>query len=161
MRKFLAVIGLTGLLLAVTACNPPDNRDADAKALRDLEAQWVKDIATKDVEKFASYYTDDASFLPPSSPAVTGKAAIRDMLKAMLSDPNFSLTFTGTKAEVAKSGDVGWTQGNYTMTISDPVTKQPVTDKGKYITVFRKGSDGAWKASADMISSDGPPPPPK
>ena len=38
-------------------------RDADIKAVKDVEADWVKDIAAKDADKFASYYSDDASFL--------------------------------------------------------------------------------------------------
>src|SRR6185295_16311373 len=141
MRHYLAVIGVAGMLLAATACNPPDNRDADLKALRDLEVQWVKDIATKDVEKFASYYTDDASLLATGASA-NGKDAIRAMLKGMLSDPNFSLTFQGTRAEVAKSGELGFTQGTYSMTFSNPETQQPMTDKGKYVTVFKKLADG-------------------
>ena len=42
-------------------------RDADIKAVKDVEADWVKDIAAKDADKFASYYSDDASFLLISS----------------------------------------------------------------------------------------------
>ena len=44
------------------------------------------------------------------------------------------------------------------MTMTDPKTKQPVTDHGKYVTIFRKQADGKWKAVEDMISSDMPAP---
>jgi hypothetical protein len=46
-------------LVALTAActkTVPDTRDADIKAVKDVEAAWVKDIATKDADKSASYY---------------------------------------------------------------------------------------------------------
>jgi uncharacterized protein (TIGR02246 family) len=152
------------LLLFTVACSdqpaPPaaaDTRDADIKAVKDVEAAWAKDAATKDAEKFAAYYTDDASMLMPNAPVINGKENIKAALKPMLADPNFALSFQGTRAEASKGGDMVWSVGTYTMTASDPKTKKPVTDKGKYLTVFKKQADGGWKAIADMISSDMPP----
>ena len=77
-----------------------------------------------------------------------------------MDDPNFSLTFATTRADVAKSGDLGYTVGAYTMTMSDPKTKKSITDKGKYVTAYKKQADGTWKAVADMDSSDLPLPVP-
>jgi ketosteroid isomerase-like protein len=79
----------------------------------------------------------------------------------MLADPNFKLQFEATKADVAKSGDIAYTQGTYSMTMSDPKTKQPVTDKGKYVTVYKKQADGSWKAVSDILNSDLPLPGPE
>jgi ketosteroid isomerase-like protein len=42
------------------------------------------------------------------------------------------------------------------MTMTNPNTKKAAPDKGKYLTVFKKQSDGTWKAMEDMVSSDGP-----
>jgi uncharacterized protein (TIGR02246 family) len=142
----------------LSACNqPPDTREADVKAIKDVEAAWVKDVATKDVEKFASYYADDASFLVPNMPIATGKDAIRNVIKSLVSDPNFALTFQSSRVEVSKGGDLGYSQGTYSLTMTAPITKQPAVDKGKYVTVFKKQRDASWKAVADMINSDGPP----
>ena len=38
------------------------------------------------------------------------------------------------------------------MTLSRPSDKAAVTDKGRYLTVFKKQPDGSWKAVADMIA---------
>jgi hypothetical protein len=54
----------------------------------------------------------------------------------------------------SKSDDMAYLQGTYTMT--DPKTKKPMTDKGKYLTVFTKQPDGSWKAIADAFNSDPP-----
>jgi uncharacterized protein (TIGR02246 family) len=118
----------------------------------------VTDAATKDPNKFAAHYTDDASVLLPNAPIFNGRDAILGVLKPMLADANFALTFAATKIGVAKSGELAYTQGAYSMTVSDPKTKAPVTEKGKYLTVYAKQPDGAWKAVEDTFMSDTPPP---
>ena len=136
----------------------PDTHDADVQALKDTEAAWVKDANTKDLAKFAAHYTDDASVLLPNTPVITGKDNIAAALKPMLADPNFALQFAATKVDVAKSGELGYTQGTYSMTMSEPTGQKPATDKGKYLTVFKKQADGSWKAVSDMLNSDLPAP---
>ena len=151
------------LLAFTTACTqapPPDTHAADVQSLKDTEAAWVKVIAAKDFEKFMSYYADDASVLVPTAPEINGKDAIRAAFKPMFDDPNFAHACQASRVEVAKSGDLGYTQGTYTMTTTDPKTKKPVTDKGKYAEVYKKQADGTWKAMADMDSSDIPLPAP-
>jgi uncharacterized protein (TIGR02246 family) len=151
------------LLAFTTACTqapPPDTHDADVQSLKDTEAAWVKVVAAKDFEKSMSYYADDASLLWPNAPTINGKDAIRAALKPFFDDPNSSLAFQPSRVEVAKSGDLGYAQGTYTWTMTDPKTKKPVTDKGKYLVAYKKQVDGTWKAMADMDNSDMPLPAP-
>jgi uncharacterized protein (TIGR02246 family) len=157
MLRYGLLLGLAGLL---TSCAPapPDTHDADIQALKDTEAAWVKDAATKDVDKFVAHYTDDASMLLPNAPIASGKEAIKNALKPLLADPNFSLQFSSTKQDVSKSGDLGYTVGTYTLTVTNEKDKKPLTDKGKYTTVFRKQTDGSWKVVADMVNTDLPTP---
>ena len=107
-----------------------------------------------------SYYADDASVLMPDAPVASGKDAIRAAIKPIFDDPNDAITFQGSRVEVAKSGDLAYTQGAYTATVTDPKWKKPVTDKGKYVTVYKKQADGAWKAVADIWNADTPLPAP-
>jgi uncharacterized protein (TIGR02246 family) len=126
--------------------------------VRSVEADWVKDIATKDVDKFVSYFSDDASFLAPNEMLITGKDNIKAAFRPMLADPNFALTFQSTRGEASKSGDFVYVIGTYSMTISSPRDQKPVTDQGKYLAVYKKQADGNWKAVADMVNSDLPAP---
>jgi uncharacterized protein (TIGR02246 family) len=135
---------------------PPDTRAADVKAVQDLEASLVKDIATKDADKVANYYVEDGSILLPNMPVITGRENIKAVWKQALADPNFSLTFQSARAEASKGGDLVYSTGTYSMTMSAPKGEKLVTDKGKYLTVFRKQADGTWKIVADMSSSDLP-----
>ena len=60
VRHYALLFACLGLLVFAMACKqealppPPDTREADAKAVEDLEAAWIKDMNTKDVDKVAS-----------------------------------------------------------------------------------------------------------
>jgi ketosteroid isomerase-like protein len=71
-----------------------------------------------------------------------------------------ALKFHAAKVEVAKSGDIAYTQGAYTLTFTDPQTKKIINDHGSYVTTYRKQPDGSWKAVDDIATSEVPPPPP-
>lgn len=154
--------GLTALALMLAGCAqaPTDTRETDTKALKDNETQWNQDFVSKDAEKLLAHYADDAVLMGSGMPSSSGKDAIRKTLKDMVADPALSLKFQSSKVEVAKGGDVAYTQGSYTMTMTDPNSKQVINDHGSYVTTYRKQPDGSWKAVADIASSEVPPPAP-
>jgi len=161
MKRTAALAGATLLALMATACNQTANtHDADVQALKDVETQWNQDYVAKDMDKLVAHYTDDAVLTAPGGPAIIGKDAIRNELKEMVADPTMSLKFQSSKADVSGSGDMGYTQGTYTLTLTDPASKQLINDHGTYVTVYRKQADGSWKAVSDIASSAVPTPPP-
>src|SRR5438093_9989263 len=101
MRPIL-VLGLTAALLlagcagggsaptAPSAADAAKSHNEAIQAIKDTESKWVNDARTKDVEKWVSYYTDDASLLMANAPIATGKDAIRNLLRPLLSDPAFA-----------------------------------------------------------------------
>jgi len=42
------------------------------------------------------------------------------------------------------------------MTRTNPKTKKELTEKGKYVTVYKKQPTGGWKALADIFNEDAP-----
>jgi uncharacterized protein (TIGR02246 family) len=153
--------GCLALLLIASACNqqtPADTRAADERAIREIEAQWARTAAANDLDGCVSYYSDDASILPPNAPIVSGKQAIRAVWASVLG-PGDSLSWRVSKVEVSRSGDLAYAMGVYQFTQKDPQGK-PVTDHGKTLEVWKKQADGKWKAVADSFSSDLPPAPP-
>jgi len=160
MLRNTSLIGCLALAVLTVGCantpapTPPDTRAADVQAIKDIEAAWVKDAAAKDADKWASYFAEDGSGLYPGAGILNGKAAIKAAMAPMLADPNFSLTFQSTRAMASKGGDMVYSQGTYTMTMTNPKTKKPMTDKGKYLTVYTRQADGSWKAVADTFNSD-------
>ncbi len=161
MKHYTALCA-AAMALLLTGCNQaiPDTREADTKTIKDGEEQWNKDYAAKDVEKVMSHFADNAVLMTPFAPPNSGKDAIRKALTPLIGDPAFSLKFSPVRVEVAKSGDVGYTQGSYRLTVTDPGAKQPIQDHGSYVTTYAKQADGSWKAVADIATSEVPPPAP-
>ena len=157
-RFKLVLGGCMVVLLFAAACTqqtPPDTRAADESALRDLDAQWSKTAAANDLDGTVSYYSDDASLLPPNGPIATGKQAIRPVWAALLS-PGTSVSWQANKVEVARSSDLAYIVGTYQLAVKDSQGK-PVNDHGKFVEVWKKQADGKWKAVADIFNSDLPP----
>jgi uncharacterized protein (TIGR02246 family) len=141
--------------VAVHGQNP--GRPADVQALKDNESRWNREYAAKDLEKVAAHYADNAVLIAPGMASVTGREEIRKVLKGMVDDPAMSLKFQAVRVEVSSAGDLGFTQGTYHMTMTDPASKQVIHDHGSYVTTYRKQADGSWKAVADIASSEMPP----
>jgi uncharacterized protein (TIGR02246 family) len=155
LSPVVAAVILGGCAQMPARPDPLAARSAAVKAIRDLEAAWVKDANSKDAEKWLAYYADDASVLQANYPVAKGRDAIRTGLKQIVTDPALALNFHADVVEVSASADMAYTQGSYEMTTTDPNTKTPVTEKGKYLTVYRKQADGLWKAVEDAQSPDG------
>jgi ketosteroid isomerase-like protein len=166
MKVLATFFGTAAIALAMTACNqaPPaatgaaDTHDADVKAISDNEVQWNQDYAAKDLDKITAHYADNAVLMTPDAEAVNGKDAVRGALKQLLSDPAVSLTFKASKVDVSRSGELGYTQGSYQLTLTDPKTHKPISLHGSYVTTYRKQADGTWKAETDIATSGAPPP---
>jgi ketosteroid isomerase-like protein len=93
---------------------------------------------------------------PRNAPTVTGKAALKAWGVQLFADPNFAGTFQSTRVVASKGGDMVFSEGTYTVTLTNPKTKKPITNKGKYLTVYMKQPDASWKAVADTYNSDSP-----
>jgi len=159
MKRYGWMVGGVALCMMAIGCAETggvDTREADVKAVKDLEVAWSRDLGSKDVDKMASYWADDAAIMMPNEPIINGREKGKEAMKPMLADPNFALSFQTARVEASKGGDMVYTTGTYSMTVSDPKDKKPVTDKGKYVTVYKKQADGSWKAVADIFNSDLP-----
>jgi uncharacterized protein (TIGR02246 family) len=150
---------VAAVLLSTGGCSstPEVNLVAEEKAIRDTETQFAKAAAAKDVDQVVAFYAEDAVLLPPGEDMATGKAAIRASWAELLALPELELTWTPTKIEVAKSGDLAYDFGTYAMSHKDAAGKV-VNDRGKYETVWKKGATGGWKAAVDTNNSDQPAP---
>jgi ketosteroid isomerase-like protein len=153
MKIKTLVLTLAFALAAAAVCLAGDTKAE--QALREADAAWSKAAESKDLDKTLSYYSDDATVLPPNAPAATTKEAIRKVWQDMLATPGFVISWKATKVEVAKSGDLGFVSGTYEVTMNDASGK-PVSEKGKYVEVWKKQADGKWKCGTDTWNSDLP-----
>jgi ketosteroid isomerase-like protein len=155
------VTGLLAFLTVLVACwtlaparaGEQEDKDAKARALRKLDGDWSAAAATRDVERVASFYAEDAILYPPGEPAAVGRAGAKKVWGAYFAVPSFSISWKTTHAEVAGSGELGFTAGTYETAMEGPEGDR-IVEKGKYLCAWRLQKDGTWKAVHDMWNAN-------
>jgi len=155
VQGMLSVLAAAGVFAVLFSTSPAlaAEMDAHAKALAKLDDDWAKAAATRDVDRVASFYAEDAIAYPPNEPMAVGRAAARKVWASYFADPTFKISWKTVHAGVAKSGDLGFTTGTYEDSFKGPDGKL-VSEKGKYVCVWKKQKDGTWKAIHDTWNAD-------
>ena len=126
------VAGLGGCQQA----EPVDAAQIEAQ-LKQAELKWNQAYAARDAAALAGMYADDAALANPDANLVSGRAAIDKEVQGFASDPNLRVEFQSDRVQVAASGDLAYTRGRYTMTMTNQVTKAPLISKGNFDRVGR------------------------
>ena len=119
--------------------------------LFDLEARFAKDVAARGGKAFADWFAEDGVILGNGQAPVVGRVAI--MKSATWSPKDYQLTWTPTEGLMGPSGDMGYTWGHFEGHSKD-ANGNPVAVTGRYMTIWRKQSDGAWKVVLDAGANE-------
>lgn len=163
LPRAIAVLSLAAA--ALTACSLPGGRKAPVDtakivdAIKTDEVHWNADWKSGDAARVAAHYAPDAVVMNPGAPPKVGTAAIKAAIDQTVNQQGFSLSFVSERVDVAASGDLAVTHGGYKMTRADPGTGATTTETGDYVTVFKPGPDGVWRAVWDINSPAGAPAP--
>ena len=139
----------------LAAVRPPVNLAAEEVAIRKADAEWLNAAQSRDLEAWVSYYATDVVLLPPNAAAATPRASVRKPIAELLALPNVSIAWHPTRVEVARSGELAYLTGAYTLSYID-ARGATVADRGKLLEVWKKQIDGSWKCSVDTWNSDLP-----
>src|SRR5205807_9332261 len=104
MKTKFILAGCLALLSFTIVCPAPAADTKIEQALRDLDAQWSAAAGAKDLDKAVSYYSNDATVMPPNASAARTKEANRKVWQDLLASPGLSISWKATNVEVAKSG---------------------------------------------------------
>jgi uncharacterized protein (TIGR02246 family) len=121
---------------------------AAESAIRTASADSFRAAQAKDLDKTVSYYAPNAIMFGVGAP-VQGIEGIRKVWQQLLATPNLQMKLTTISVEVARSADLGWEYGSFEGTSTDPKGKA-VTQKGKYVVIWKLQPDGSWKIEADL-----------
>jgi ketosteroid isomerase-like protein len=147
MKKLI----LPALLMLVFAANSVATKQESAKGgdlLRQLEANFAADVARYGHAAFLTYFAEDGVEVVDG-----GGFDTKDIMRKQPPwADGTSLTWIPVKAEMAASGDLGYTYGNYIFTTKDKEGKV-VVNYGKYTSIWKKQKDGQWKVIVDMGNS--------
>ena len=96
-------------------------------------------------EAFIEYIDSNGVLLRPSNLPIIGANAIDYIIQQ--NDANYTLTWNPIHAEIAGSGDMGYTYGEYAMQFHKSGT-MPFKDTilyGTYVSVWKRQLDKKWK----------------
>jgi uncharacterized protein (TIGR02246 family) len=148
-RPVIALLALAAACAPAVVVNPVDVETE----IRARSAAMQSRVAARDVEAIVAGYAPDAVFVVPNMAPVSGREAIRRTWTEFFAMPNARVTWQTTAVEVARSGDLATEYGTFQATFDTP--GGPVTDRGSYVTVWRRiGND--WVVVRDINTSTQP-----
>ncbi len=126
----------------------------DSDPIAKIRAEWATDMRTKQLEKIAMLYTEDAVFFQPDGTRLMGRAAIRDLCKTVMSTHTSDLTFHSIASD--RSGNLAYDSGDYSETLTRLSDGTKDSAHGTYLMVFKRQSNGTWLI-AQQVWTDGTP----
>lgn len=148
-----SIVGSALLLPLATICIAQNGPKSDENAIRKADTEWSQSANLKSLDKFLTFYADDASVLPFNAPLVEGKSNIRQFFTQLFSKPGWHVSFGPTKIEISKAADIAYEIGTAEITFND-ADGHPITTPAKYVVAWRKDSNQQWKAVADIFNTD-------
>jgi uncharacterized protein (TIGR02246 family) len=160
MGQAFALAAAAAMAIGVAGCQKYASNGGAASAdsvketIKGDEKKWNEQFKSQDLEGLLGHYTDDAFFVAPGVKPATGTTEIRQVYAKATADPAFQISFASDKIDVAGSGDLAYSRGHFSEKYTDPKTQKVMTDSGSYVTVYKKQSDGSWKAVEDFAVAD-------
>ncbi len=137
------------ILFLIAGCSKTSvDTIAESDALLQTDIQFSNaSVAKGAAEAFYEFMDDSSVSLSPNSDPLTGKNKIHERMLGGGND--YTLSWMPKKAEVAHSGDLGYTWGTYELSFKSE-NGTPQTRHGKYLNIWRKQGDGSWKLLVDI-----------
>jgi ketosteroid isomerase-like protein len=156
-RWIVVLTAVVVVAVLLGGCGQRNRVDVDEELTQLLETD--RDFAAASLEHgaaeaFRMYLHENATLFSAGARPTAGRESIYQRMKS--SDGKYELAWTPRTGEVARSGDMGWTWGVYTVTAKNADGEEEKS-YGKYVNVWRKDAAGDWKVIVD-IGNESPPP---
>jgi len=138
-------------LLALALASPDP-----AAALREVDLAMSRAIEARDADAFARFVDEEAVWSGPAG-LLEGKVAVLARWARFTAPGGPTLAWAPSDAVASASGDLGYTVGDARWEATGPDGKR-TSGAGQYLTVWRRGSDGRWRAVFDMDRVPAPAP---
>lgn len=143
-------------LIAASIATPAlaSDRQAAESAIRTLDREWSAELGAKNLDGVMRVYAEDAVLLAPNQPIVVGKQGIREWFQERFATPGYSASFVPNRVVVSESLDMAYETGAFEVSWTAP-DGETMWGVGKHLVTWER-RDGAWRVTAESISTDGP-----
>ena len=137
-------------IILFTSCDSPATAsltDKDKEFFQKVTVNAYESFNKDDRVPYVNRYSADAIFMAPNSETIKGKDAIKKFVdsypRVHVVFPIVEILGTATHANI---------RGTYVITD----TTGKFMDKGKYVSIWQKDSNGNWSLTHDIYNSDIP-----
>ena len=117
-----------------------------AQIIERLSEQYSRSVNSGDTDWLVeTFYAPAAYFLPPGNDMARGSGQIRAVIDGLLQAGVGDFAMQTEKIEADR--DIAYRIGYFTL-------GKPTPDRGKFIEVYRRQTDGSWKCVGDIFNSN-------
>lgn len=140
-----AIILLGAILVSCKPGNEENNMNKWKQEIIETERAFAEMAKTEGIPKAFLTYAAEEAVLMRNNTLISGK----DAIKNSFGNPgpgagNVELAWEPDFVDVAGSGDLGYTYGKYTYSVTDS-SGMVKLDSGIFHTVWKRQADGDWK----------------
>lgn len=107
-------------------------------------------VQLDDPSKWSAFLAPDGTVLQSGVGEIQGPEAVEHMFTDAIDSATVtSLRWEPERAEVSRTGDLGYTVGRYLATGID-LAGNEITKEGTYVTIWRRQDDGEWKVETTL-----------
>jgi ketosteroid isomerase-like protein len=158
LRKAVALI----VVAAVCACRPVNRTDPVAirHVIDSLNAKIATSIAAGQADSIADVFAQNVWQMPPNSPPLVGRDSLLSFWRNAVATGKWQ--FDLKTDDVITADSLAIERGHFTLkVVAGPKAQYPsFEDHGNYVVVWRRESDGKWRAVWDAPVSTVPMPMP-
>lgn len=119
------------------------------KILEDFDAAYNEAFDRGDAAGCAAFFTEDVILMPPGEPMTRGRQAFEDTYRDRMTKATGG-THKNSLVEYGVEGDMAYQVGTYAIEGANP------PEKGKFLNVLKRQTDGTWKVAVSIFNSDLP-----
>ena len=152
MRNILGVGPTVLCVFALSACSASSGlSQRDVTAVRESMDAYVRTSLAGDWDAWGKLVLSDVVAMPPNHAPLLGRDAAVAYVKTYPKLTKFSTNVD----EITGQGDLAYARGRYSITTEAPDGKTS-TERGSFIEIHRRQSDGSWPFARLIWHSDAP-----
>ena len=153
---------LAGVCLSIWGCAPqhapapasPQQTAAVRTQIEQAVARFVDAFNRGDAAAVAAMYDTAGVVLAPNAPPMRGRQNIEALWAGARQQGFKTLNLNVNSVELI--GDHAIELGSYTLVVQPPGQNE-MTDRGKYVVLWKRQADGTWKLYRDAFNTSLPP----
>lgn len=139
---------------SAAAGQQPDPEERAFAAMDAVYERFARAYSLGEPDSVVVLYADNPLYLPGRGPIIEGRESLRtqfgflERAREQGSTPHISFESVGRGA----SGDLAWDVGYYTIEIETENGSRLPSNRGKFTTIWQRGTDGQWRILVDGFS---------